>query len=115
MNKEVLQYGNTAYNIVKWVVAVVLPAFATMYFALGSQLNLPNVEQVVGVTTAIATFLGVTMGISGANYKATNDPKPEGNLIIEEKPDGGYLYDFDADDWEKIRELGKVAFNVIKK
>lgn len=61
--------SNKLYDILKYVAQIILPACATLYFALAGIWNLPYREEVVGTITAIDTFLGVILGISSANYK----------------------------------------------
>lgn len=61
--------SNKAYDILKYIAQIVLPALATLYFALAGIWNFPYGEEVVGTITAVDTFLGVILGISTANYK----------------------------------------------
>ena len=68
MANSTFKYNDKTYQTIKWCVQVVLPAVATLYFALGNVWAFPNVEQVVGSITAVAAFLGVTLGISSHNY-----------------------------------------------
>ena len=60
--------SNKVYDILKYFAQIVLPAIATLYFALAGIWGLPYGEQVVGTITAIDTFLGVLLGISTINY-----------------------------------------------
>lgn len=60
--------SNKVYDILKWIALVVLPATATLYFALSGIWGLPYGEEVVGTITAIDTFLGALLGISSINY-----------------------------------------------
>ena len=62
--------NNKIYNILKWIVMVLLPAVGTLYFALGDIWGLPYVEQVLGTITAITAFLGALIGISSIQYNA---------------------------------------------
>lgn len=59
---------NKAYDIIKWIVVIVLPSLGTLYFALASIWGLPYGEEIVGTITAIDTFLGAVMMISAAQY-----------------------------------------------
>ncbi len=61
--------SNKVYDTLKWIAQILLPALATLYFALAAIWGLPAAEQVVGTITAIDTFLGVLLGISTSNYK----------------------------------------------
>lgn len=60
--------SNKLYDILKWIALVVLPALATLYFALAGIWGFPYGEQVVGTITAIDTFLGALLGISSIKY-----------------------------------------------
>lgn len=68
--------NNKIYDVLKWVAQYLLPALATLYFAIAQVWGLPYGEQIVGTITAIDTFLGVILGISTAQYnKALNSEK----------------------------------------
>ena len=67
-----MKMNNKVYNVLKWVALVVLPAIATLYFALATIWDLPYSEQIVGTITAVDTFLGAILGISNYNYNKTN-------------------------------------------
>ncbi len=57
------------YDILKWVVMIVLPAVATLYAALGGVWGWPMVDEVISTITAVTAFLGIVLGISTAEYK----------------------------------------------
>jgi len=67
--------SNKTYDILKWVAQLLLPALATLYFALTSIWGLPYGEQIVGTITAIDTFLGIILGISTVNYYKKEEKK----------------------------------------
>jgi hypothetical protein len=68
--------NNKIYDVLKWVAQYLLPALATLYFAIAQVWGLPYGEQIVGTITAIDTFLGVILGISTMQYnKALNSEK----------------------------------------
>jgi hypothetical protein len=60
--------NNKAYDILKWIAQIVLPAAGTLYFALSQIWGLPYGEQVVGTITAVDAFLGAILGVSSMNY-----------------------------------------------
>ena len=69
-----MKIPNKLYDILKWVVIIVLPAAATLYAALSAVWAWPNSEEVVTTITAVATFLGAVLCISAATYnKGGND------------------------------------------
>lgn len=56
------------YDILKWVVQIVLPACGALYSALAALWGFPYVEQIVGTISAVTVFLGALMKISSSNY-----------------------------------------------
>ena len=67
--------NNKAYDILKWIAMLFLPALGTLYFALAGIWGFPYGEQIVGTITAVDTFLGVILGISTMQYKNRVDSK----------------------------------------
>jgi hypothetical protein len=63
-----MKLSNKAYDILKWIAQILLPAIGTLYFALARIWGLPLAEEIVGTITAVDAFLGVLLGISSANY-----------------------------------------------
>ena len=63
-----MKMNNKVYDILKYIAQIVLPAVATLYFALSQIWGLPYGEQIVGTITAIDCFLGALLGISTLNY-----------------------------------------------
>ena len=78
--------SNQTYDVLKWVAQILLPAIATLYFALGQIWGFPLCEQIVGTITAIDAFLGVILGISSANYHQEIEYK--GSVAITEEDRG---------------------------
>lgn len=72
-----MKLKNGTYDFLKWIALVVLPASATLYFALSGIWGFPYGEQIVGTITAIDTFLGALLGISSINYHKENDKDKE--------------------------------------
>lgn len=70
--------SNKLYDVLKWVAQILLPAIATLYFALAGIWGLPFAEEVVGTITAIDTFLGVILGISTHNYNLKQEDEENG-------------------------------------
>lgn len=60
--------NNKLYDVLKWIVMIVLPACATLYAALSGIWGLPYAEQVPATITAVDAFLGVVLMISSAQY-----------------------------------------------
>ena len=62
-----------AYDFLKQIALVLLPALSTLYFMLGETWNWPNVAQVVGSIAALEVFLGAFLGLSTKAYKKDDD------------------------------------------
>lgn len=67
-----MKLSNKTYDVLKWVAQYLLPAAATLYFALAGIWGFPYGEEIVGTITAIDTFIGVILGISSVQYKKAN-------------------------------------------
>ena len=63
-----MKFNNKVYDILKYIAQIVLPALATLYFALSKIWGLPYGEEIVGTISAIDVFLGALLGISTMNY-----------------------------------------------
>lgn len=64
--------SNKAYDVLKALAMIWLPAAGTLYFALSSIWGLPYGEQIVGTITALDVFLGVVLGVSSKNYNSSS-------------------------------------------
>ena len=60
---------NKAYDALKWVCMVALPAASALTAALGEIWGLANVTQSVLTINALTAFLGALLGVSAAQYK----------------------------------------------
>lgn len=68
-----MKLNDKLYDILKWLVIIVLPACATLYAALSSVWGWPFAEQVTTTITAVDTFLGAVLCISTVNYHKDGD------------------------------------------
>lgn len=57
-----------AYEIIRWIVTIVLPALITLYGVIGSTCNIPATETVITIAVAVDTFLGTIFGIAKLSY-----------------------------------------------
>lgn len=60
--------SNKMYDVLKWIAQILLPAAATLYFALAQIWGFPYGEEIVGTITAFDAFLGALLGITSAVY-----------------------------------------------
>ena len=68
-----MKLSNKAYDALKWIAQILLPAVGTLYFALSGIWGFPYAEAIVGTITAIDTFIGVLLGISSSQYKKSEE------------------------------------------
>ena len=66
-----MKLSNEAYDILKWIAQILLPAIGTLYFALSSIWGLPYGEQIIGTITAVDAFLGALLQVSTNEYNKT--------------------------------------------
>ena len=64
-----MKLSNKVYDILKWVVIIVLPALATLYAALSAVWGWPYTQEIVTTITAVDTFCGAVLCISTAQYE----------------------------------------------
>lgn len=65
--------SNRAYDILKWVCIIVLPALATLYRGVGTIWSLPYVEEIPQTIIVIDAFLGALLGVSTIQYNKNNE------------------------------------------
>lgn len=64
-----MRLSNKAYDILKWVVMVFLPALGVLYSALAKIWGFPYGAEIAGTIAAVTAFLGTILQISNAKYK----------------------------------------------
>ena len=65
---EIFELSDKAYNKLKYIVQIILPAIATFIGILGLSLGLPYTKLIVTIFTAVIALLGSGFGISSYNY-----------------------------------------------
>lgn len=76
-----MKLTNKAYDVLKFIAQILLPALGTLYFALAKIWEFPYAAEIVGTISAVDAFLGALLGISTANY---NREQAE---VLKEPPD----------------------------
>lgn len=64
-----MKLPDKVYDILKWVVIIVLPALATAYVGLAAIWSWPFADEVAKTTAIVCTLLGAILGISTAEYR----------------------------------------------
>lgn len=118
MNEEDAPMGfilpNRAYDIVNWLVTVVMPAFATLYFALAKVWGWSYAEAVVATIAALVAFFGVVLRLSSAKYKAKQMASSDGALELGSNEDGNYIRFVSNMTPEELAAKDKVSFKVLR-
>ena len=73
-----MKLNNKVYDILKWLVIIVMPAVATLYAALAAVWGWPYAEQVAMTISAVTALLGALLGISTASYNKGVPVETEG-------------------------------------
>jgi len=91
---------------VKKSATIILPALATLYFALAQLWNFPEPEKVVASITAVNTFLGVLVQISKKSYYASGQ-QYAGEIQVQDMGDrkvASLVVDGDPEDILALKE-----------
>lgn len=80
--------ANRVYDVLKWLVVIVLPAVGSLYTGLSQIWQLPYASEIPATIMVICTFLGAVLCISTAQY----------NKEQEDFTDDPYLYTASDDD-----------------
>lgn len=63
-----MKMNDKLYDILKWLVMIVLPALTTAYVGLAAIWGFPCAEEVSKTSAVVCTLLGALLGISTAEY-----------------------------------------------
>lgn len=67
-----MKLSNKAYDILKWIALVALPALIAFYGVVGSACSIPHTDTVLTIAVAFDTLMGSMLGISTKNYNKDN-------------------------------------------
>ena len=74
-----MRLSGTTYDILKWVIALVLPALAVFYGTVGAAWGWYDPELIVKTISGVQLFLGTIFGISCYQYKQDQKFKDAGD------------------------------------
>lgn len=63
-----MQLPDKAYDILKWITLIFLPAATTLTNIILNTFNVGATDIVLTIMTAVTTFLGTILGISNVSY-----------------------------------------------
>lgn len=78
--------SSKTYDLLKWIITVVLPAFGALYITLANLWGLPAAEAVSGTAAALGTFGGVFLVYKSKAYfsfsERPTDLTYDGEMVI---------------------------------
>jgi hypothetical protein len=66
-----MKLSSPVYDVLKWIVMIVLPALSTAYVGLAAVWGWPLSDEVAKSCSVICVLLGALLGISTAEYNKT--------------------------------------------
>ena len=67
-----MKLNDKAYEILKWLCLICIPAVAVFISQVGDAIGIQNVDTVVLVLNAVGTLIGALIGVSTYNYRQEN-------------------------------------------
>ena len=77
-----MKIPDKVYDVLKWIVMIVIPALTTAYVGLASVWGFPYADPIAKTSAIVCTLLGAILGISTITYNKENQP-PDGTKTIE--------------------------------
>lgn len=74
--RNTMKLSNKVYDVLKYIAQIVLPAVATLYFALAKIWGFPYATEITGTLAAVDAFLGALLQISTNNYNKNSQLQP---------------------------------------
>lgn len=71
-----MKLNNKVYDVLKWVVLVVIPALSTAYVGLAAIWGWPLSDEVAKTASVICVLLGALLGISTLQYNKDQQLQP---------------------------------------
>jgi hypothetical protein len=67
-----MKLSDKAYEILKWLCLICIPAVAVFISQVGDAIGIQNVDTVVLVLNAVGTLIGALIGVSTYQYRQEN-------------------------------------------
>ena len=105
--------SNRAYDALKNITQLWLPAFGTLYLTLSTQWGfLTKADAVAASCLALATFFGVVLRISNNSYIQKGIGQVGAIVVTQPTPDSlSYSLELDGDPAD-LKDMDKVTFRV---
>lgn len=104
--------SDKAYDNLKWLALIGLPALGTFYFALSQIWGLPYGEQVVGTIVAVDTLLGALLNLARKSYLGS-EAQYDGTIDVEQVEGGAKRFTLNLNgDPETLDTQNQVVFKI---
>ena len=70
-----MRFENHVFDVLRWIVMVVIPAATTAYVGLAGIWGWPYATEIAKTSTVVCALLGALLGISNLQYKLDNKDK----------------------------------------
>ena len=67
-----MRLPDKVYDVLKWIVCIVIPALTTAYVGLAMIWGFPYADKVAKTSAVVCTLLGSILGISTVQYNKEN-------------------------------------------
>ena len=104
-----MKITNKSYDVIKWIVVIVIPAVITLYSTLGGIWDFPLAQEITASLAAIDVFLGVIMKISSVSYNKEYDGVLHVDTVNDEATD---KYLFEVDDLDQLANKDKITLKI---
>ena len=68
----IMKLSDKAYEILKWLCLICIPAVAVFISQVGEAIGIQNVDTVVLVLNSVGTLIGALIGVSTYQYRQEN-------------------------------------------
>lgn len=107
-----LMFTDTAYNIGKKLVLVIIPGLSFILFILSFIWGLPDLKNVVGMLAIFAFVLGTCLVFSSRQYEESGAAY-DGQMIVVIPEDGPKLFSLQLDgDPEELEHKKSITFKI---
>ena len=79
-----MKLDNKVYDVLKWLVIVVIPAITTAYVGLSAVWGWPYADAIAKTSSIICVLLGSILGISTIQYNKSSENQPPDSEETEE-------------------------------
>ena len=68
-----MKLSNKAYDVLKWICLVCIPALTTAYVGLAAIWGWPYADAIAKTSAVVCTLIGALLGVSTAEYNKDKD------------------------------------------